>query len=166
MQKQGEDFITARSDDSKKSVPYITSYNFTDTFIRGQKYNEDDAEKFLPGLPLPAASGKPSSFWLDDPSRPIGGKIADVNGVQFGVPNIVYDYQSPHSRDGYMRQDSKVHIIETKDPDRTNEKYKIGLFSKTQFQNFKGNSLAPNAPISPQDLDAEIARVRYKLRSC
>lgn len=153
IQRPNEDFIVGRTDNTKyRSVPYITSYNFDNVTVRGVTQTGDN---FIPGVPLPTNSKvDPGSFWLESESSPLGGKLADAKGVQFGVPNMVYDYQVPFQITGYSNASKRINKItsanDTVDP--------IGLFSKEQFKKFRGSAL--NDTITPETLDEEIARVR------
>ena len=154
IQKPGENYLVSRNTSSKyRSVPYITSYDFTGVSIRGVTHTKDN---FLPGIPLPTNSSvAPGSFWLETPESPLGGKIADSNAIQFGVPNLVYDYQVPFKTTGYTDDNLKINTIQASNPGGDKE---VGLFSKHQFRNFKGTALT--ATVSPQVLDEEVARVR------
>ncbi len=158
-QKENTDYIVSRKDTTKRrSLPYITSYDFKGVTIRGRTYTEGGpgSTNFIPGLPLPTNSAtSPGSFWLTDADRPLGGLVADAEGVQFGVPNMVYDYQTPFKIDGYSTAEDPIHKIVAKTPATEKE---IGLFSRFQFNAFRGNAIT--ATISPQTLDQEIARVR------
>lgn len=162
VQKPNEDYFVGRTDNTKfRSIPYITSYDFNGAKIRGFTYNSA-TDVFVPGLPLPANSTQnPGSFWLEDPNRPLGGLMADPSAIQFGVPNMPYDYDAPWTTTGYSTADERINKIES-DNKPNNQPHPteraIGLFSKTQFQKFRGNNLTPS--ISPQALDQEIARVR------
>ena len=149
--------LIGRTDNLKlRSLPYITSYDFTGTTIRGETY-QDPAVPFIPGLPLPTNSTEdPGSFWLENPSSALGGKVADDQGVQFGVPNLVYDYQDPYRSTGYTLQAESIHKIKSAQGVASDQP--VGLFSKEQFRKFKGNNLTTN--ISPTALDEEIARIK------
>ena len=150
--------ITARTDNKRRSIPYITSYDFENVKIRGQTYNESTGEKFIPGLPLPTNSRQsPGSFWLDDPQRPVGGMLANPNDIQFGVPNMVYDYQVNHQSTGYTLLTDPIFMIKSAS-NTVQPVQPVGLFSAFQFKKFRGNALSSN--ISPQMLDQEIARIR------
>jgi hypothetical protein len=158
-QRPNEGWIVGRTDGTKyRSVPYITSYDFNGTSIRDYTYNENTdkiRDKFIPGLPLPTNSKEaPGSFWLEDSSKPVGGLVADAGGVQFGLPNMVYDYETPFMPAGYTLAKESIYRIETKNE---NEK-PVGLFSRFQFNKFRGTSLS--ATISPSQLDDEIARIK------
>lgn len=158
-QRENTDYIVSRKDTTKRrSLPYITSYDFKGVTIRNQTYTEGGpgSSNFIPGLPLPTNSAtSPGSFWLTDADRPLGGLVADAEGVQFGVPNMVYDYQTPFKIDGYSTAEDPIHKIVAKTPATEKE---IGLFSRYQFNAFRGNAIS--ATISPTTLDEEIARVR------
>jgi hypothetical protein len=158
-QKPNENFIVGRTDALKlRSLPYMTSYKFDGVTIRGKLYSETAAGglKFIPGLPLPTNSTQaPGSFWLESPDKPLGGKLADAGGVQFGVPNLVYDYEVPFRTTGYSLATERIHIIDAKNP---STEQPVGLYAKHQFKKFKGTALSPT--ISPADLDAELARIK------
>lgn len=152
LQRPNEDFLTGRRDNQKfRSVPYITTYDFRGIKIRNETTSDIN---FIPGMPLPTNfSGNPGSFWLENANSPIGGKLADAAGIQFGVPNLVYDYETPFKIDGYSLLTEPINKIFA-----TGNAASIGLFSQFQFAKFKGNALS--ATVSPETLDEEIARVR------
>jgi hypothetical protein len=154
LQKENQDYFLARNDSQKyRSVPYITSYDFRGAKIRNQTYAGNT--KFIPGLPLPTnTNSQAGSFWLEI-GKPLGGLVADASGIQFGVPNMVYDYQVPFRIDGYSNPTLKIHQIKTTD---TSTETPVGLFSRNQYKKFMGPGLS--ATISPESLDHEIARVR------
>ena len=160
FQRENSDFIVGRADTTKRrSLPYITSYDFKGVQIRGRTYTEASGTPgaFIPGLPLPTNStASPGSFWLTAPDRPLGGLIADADGIQFGVPNMVYDYQEPYKITGYSSAVDLIHTIKSNQGDGNGGP--IGLFSNFQFNRFRGTALS--ATISPETLDKEIARVR------
>jgi hypothetical protein len=163
-QRSGENYIRGRTDPFKyRSVPYLTSYQFEGVTIKGDTYSENsnggpNIKKFIPGLPIPTNSNDPKlgKFWLEDPYKPVGGKLSEPKDIQFGVPNLVYDYQQDFRSTGYTEASQMVHIINAKVP---NSEKPVGLFSKIQFDKFKG-SLDPTEPITDEDLKAEIARIR------
>jgi hypothetical protein len=159
-QRPNEGFLIGRTDKLKyRSIPYITSYNFNGVTIRGKTYTEGGATNFIPGLPLPTNSKQaPGAFWLEAPNKPLGGKVPDANGIQFGVPNLVYDYEVPFKTTGYTLSDKAIHIIQASNQDVDPSEQAVGLFSKHQFKQFRGTALSNN--ISPTVLDQEIARVR------
>lgn len=154
-QRENEDFIRQREDNQKRrSVPYITSYDFMGVTIREDTYTGDN---YIPGLPLPTNTTKAAgSFWMKEGS-PIGGLVADAAGVSFGVPNLVYDYETDYQMDGYSDPTKKINLITASTADTAQEKG-VGLYSRYQFNRFRGNALT--AAISPQTLDHEVARVR------
>ncbi len=160
-QKTGENYLTGRTDSLKfRSVPYLTSYKFDGVTIRGKTYTESGTgpndRKFIPGLPLPTNSTQsPGSFWLDGPGNPVGGKLADATRIQFGVPNLVYDYETNFMPTGYTDSSLQIYMINA--VNSSSEKA-IGLFSKNQFKKFRGSSLT--STIGPDQLRHEINRVR------
>ncbi len=157
VQKPNQDYFVGRTDSAKyRSVPYITSYNFNGAQLRAGEVYSSAVDLFRPGLPLPANSKQnPGSFWLETPNSPLGGLIADPSAIQFGVPNLVYEYDAPWTTAGYTTAEEQINRISSDDP--STEKA-VGLFSKSQFAKFRGNDLT--ASIGPQALDQEIARVR------
>jgi hypothetical protein len=161
-QKNGENYITGRTDSLKfRSVPYLTSYKFDGVEIRGKKYSESGTgpndRKFIPGLPLPTNSTEsPGPFWLDSPGNPVGGELGgDATRIQFGVPNLVYDYEQNFKSTGYTEASLQIHMI---DATNSSTEKPIGLFSKNQFKKFKGSALS--STISPDQLRHEINRIR------
>ncbi len=153
-QKQNQDFLTGRADALKfRSVPYITSYDFSGITVRNKSSNNGE---YVPGIPLPTnPPGTP--FWLQSPDSPLGGKVADAGGIQFGVPNMVYDYEAPYTVTGYTSATQSINkVLATGGEFGTADE--VGLYSRFQFNKFKGPALA-NA-VSPETLDAEIGRVR------
>lgn len=158
-------FLTGRSDPLKRrSLPYITSYDFEGVQIRNLIYKANPSQAnesdYIPGLPLPTSAGLGgmSPFWLSDGDSPLGGKVTNVGSVQFGVPNMVYDYNSPYSITGYSNLSDKIYQIKAVNTPTNPSEKEIGLFSKSQFNLFKGS--ISGGTISPDQLDAEIARVR------
>lgn len=151
-QGPNQEFFTGRSDPFKfRSVPYITSVDVTGTtnIVTGAVVGLGD---FAPGIPLPVNSTT-DTFWLKDDASAVGGYAADV---QFGVPNLVYDYQVPFQNTGYTTASDKIHILKSS-INKSNDK-EIGLYSKFQFNKFKGPNLVTD--INQQTLTNEIRRVR------
>lgn len=160
VQKPGEDYFLGRRDTQKRrSVPYITSYDFLGAKIRRSTTGGPGTlgpDQFEPGVPLPINSNtSPGPFWLENENSPLGGLLADASGVKFGVPNMVYDYQVPFSDTGYTLTGDRIYKISAANPA---SEQPVGLFSKFQFAAFKGSAIG--ATVSPQTLDEEIARVR------
>lgn len=158
-QRPSEGYIIGRTDREKyRSIPYITSYDFNGVTIRNQTYVEGSVD-FIPGLPLPTNSrAAPGSFWLEDSTKPIGGRVADAAGIQFGVPNLVYDYEVPFQTTGYTLSSEPVYMIKSSNADVNPTEQPVGLFAKHQFKKFRGTALSNT--ISPTTLNEEIARVK------
>lgn len=153
-QLENQNYIVGRTDPQKyRSIPYVTSHDFNGVSIRGKTYT---GANFIPGLPLPTNSTEaPGSFWVEAPDKPIGGKVTDTTGVQFGVPNLVYDYEVPFMPTGYTLSNEAIFRIKASD---ISTEQPVGLYSKFQFQKFRGTALS--STISPSTLEDEIARVR------
>lgn len=157
-QKDNEDFFTARTDDGKKrSVPYIATLKPEEGRPKGAAPGTKlGLGRFTPGAPLPInfPTNPPGFFWLENETKPIGGFLPG-NDVQFGIPNLVYDYEAGFTSQGYTTHGGAIHTII---PDEnTSGDEAVGLFSKNQFAKFKGGL---GASISQEDLENEIARVK------
>ncbi len=157
-QREGTDYFTGRTDNSKyRSVPYIASLDFVGTRIKGGNGATLPNGKFTPGTPLPINfdSDTPGYFWLKTPQSPVGGLGASSQGVQFGIPNMVYEFEDGFSNAGYQESGSQIHII--KPADGTGGDKNMGLFSRNQFKAFKGSI---GGIVTPDALKQEIQRVR------
>lgn len=156
-QKPNQDFLTGRADALKfRSVPYITSYDFSGVTFRGKT---SDGGVYFPGIPLPT-NPPGSPFWLESPNSPLGGKVADANGIQFGVPNLVYEYEEDFKVTGYTNATQSINkVLATGGgPINFGTAESVGLYSRFQFDKFKGGALSDT--VTPEKLDAEIGRVR------
>jgi hypothetical protein len=162
-QKNGETFFTGRTDPAKyRSVPYFSSLELAGTphrVVDGTNLTNLDLGEFRPGVPLPINfRDAPGYFWLREDGLPVGGVI-DGGDVQFGIPNLVYDYVTPFRIDGYQDRDTPIHRVlpATGNNGRDGDK-PIGLFSKQQFNLFKGPALT--GVVGPDDLVNAIYRAR------
>ncbi len=153
FQPPNMEFYQGRTDTAKKrSVPYIAGLDFVGTpNINGPPLRLGD---FAPGAPLPI-NFENDYFWLKDENSPIGGYINN-NDVQFGLPNLVYDYQTPFSNASYTTATDNINMIRTANTD--SEDKAIGLFSKFQMQQFKGPNLGTD--VSQEVLNNEIRRIK------
>lgn len=155
FQPPNQEYYQGRTDPVKKrSVPYIASLEFAGTPhpLTRVPINLGD---FAPGIPLPINFPN-SYFWLKTPTSPLGGYIAG-NDVQFGLPNLVYDYQTPFTNTGYTDASADINVITTATPESGDKP--IGLFSKFQLQQFKGTALN-NTAVSQDLLNQEIKRIK------
>ncbi len=164
-QKPSEGSLKLREDAGKyRSVPYIASLDVVGTkniFMTGGVVGPG---KYGPGVPLPINLGT-TPFWLAGPDSPIGG-LAQGEPVQFGIPNLVYDFASPGNMDSstYTDSGSRLFTIQPKlsqpsasaPPTYAGDKA-VGLFNHDQFMKFKG---AIGGVVSPQALSDQISRVR------
>jgi len=164
-QKATEGSIRSRTDSGKyRSVPYIASLKIDhvpNPVVNGGFINDGE---YGPGAPLPINIGN-SPFWLERPDSPVGGK-AQGEKVQFGIPNLVYDFiDNPDMNAAvYTHAGSPMFIIDpgqsTPPGDYGGDK-SIGLFNRDQFLAFKGNI---GGQVSPEDLVDQISRVRAATR--
>jgi hypothetical protein len=163
VQQTGQSYLTGRQDPQKRrSVPYISTLD-----LKGALYRELDnwipqslqLGEFRPGVPLPINSGSaPGFFWLEKPSNPLGGIISGGD-IQFGIPNLVYDYQTPFQITGYQHRDDLIHKIEPGNGDQGKAADKpVGLYSRFQFRKFKGEDLV--GEVSYNDLERAIYRAK------
>lgn len=161
-QKPNRDYIQGRTDGGKlRSVPYLSSLEFTGTPIRdllNRQIKNLALGEFYPGVPIPinTGSGSDGYFWLESPDKPVGGWVTD-NTIQFGIPNMVYDYKVPFKDDDYTLKSEAIHKIDTSKG--TEGDRPVGLFSADQFKMFKGDRIG-TVPTTQEVLEEEIARVR------
>jgi hypothetical protein len=160
-QKPTESSLKSRTDSGKyRSVPYISSLDVVGTpnpFLPGGRGLL--AGEYGPGVPLPInLSG--SAFWLETADSPIGGFAAGEK-VQFGIPNLVYDFVSGDMRpDTYINGSEKIYSVRPKNsspPSSYDGDKAVGLFNYDQFVAFRGNI---GGEVSPEDLSDQISRVR------
>lgn len=167
-QAENEDAIKPRTDaEKRRSVPYIMTYTIEGVkqkmpeFISATKaqWVPKDLElgDFAPGVPLPFNGKTPAeSFWLTNPDSAIGGKLTDADGVQFGVPNLVYDFydKSGFMNTGYTDKDAPLFKVQmSKLPSGQG----VGLYSKGQFVQFRGDL---TSTMTSEALEHQVARVR------
>lgn len=155
FQPPDDDAIRVRTDNSKqRSVPYISSLDVVGTsnpFLDPPKTTLE-AGDYAPGAPLPLNLGK--SFWLESTNSPIGG-LASGEIVQFGIPNMVYDFTSGLDANTYTDNGSDLFTIVSKngyDGDKS-----VGLYNRDQFTAFRGNI---SGTVTQQTMLEQIARVR------
>lgn len=152
-----EGFI-GRQDDSKKSVPYLASLDTSGTIAkRGQGATQIGS--YTSGEPMPINfATNPGYFWLQNAQSYVGGRLSDPNAVQFGIPNLVYDYvDSTYSNAKYIDLTSSLHVIKSS-PGSVDKP--VGLYNKEMFAAFKGPNLSPGSPVSVDVLRDEIARIK------
>jgi hypothetical protein len=153
-QKTDDDYIRGRNDEKMRSIPYISSLDVTNT---PNKFLQPPAKlqrgEYGPGAPLPINLN--NSFWLEQPDSPVGGRAPSGQNVQFGIPNLVYDFIGGMNDNEYSVKTEKLHFIRSADAP---SKYKaVGLFNYKQFKKFRGDI---GGNITAERLEDEIARVR------
>jgi hypothetical protein len=159
-QKPSETSIRSRTDTGKfRSVPYIASLDVIGTFNPFLDDNKVDAGEYGPGVPLPINIGT-SPFWLTDADSPIGG-LAQGEPVQFGMPNLVYDFIGGNmDSDAYTDGGSSLFVVKpsasTPPSDFIGDKA-VGLFNHDQFVAFKGDI---GGEVTPEQLADQISRVK------
>jgi len=163
-QKASEQAIRPRGGNRYRSVPYIASLNVEGTPNRYVSGGLLQMGKYASGAPLPIDISDTKRFWIKDENSPVGG-LATGEDVQFGIPNLVYDFVSaggvPTSSmdpNVYSDQGSKLFVI--KPQSDTNDK-SVGLFNYDQFMAFKGQI---SGIITPQMLEEQINRVKAATR--
>ena len=156
-QKGSQAYFTGRNEPQTKrrSVPYITTLDLSSLTKRDG--STLPLGQFIPGAPLPInfSTNPPGYFWLKDENSPLGG-TSNNGDVQFGIPNMVYDYEELYKDTGYTNSVLKINSIKpsvNKDNDKA-----IGLFSKNQFNAFKGAAFT--GAITQEVLESEIDRIR------
>lgn len=161
---QGKDdsVIRSRQDSSKyRSVPYVSSLRIVDAFNRFiPPPNKIQEGQYAPGVPLPVTLNPARPFWLTGPGEAIGGIPASGN-VQFGIPNLVFDFKSAgdFSSVSYSSSNTAINTIE---PGKGNESVmSVGLYSPDQLKKFKGDL---TGTVTPEQLIAHISRVRSATR--
>lgn len=148
--------LTRNDPEKKRSVPYITSLNVVGTEVRqGNSFGVAKLDDYWPGMPLPVNSAT-NAFWINAQGKAVGGLINDGEGVQFGIPNLVYDYERPFDPSTYNPADVSLHIVQTSLGQQADKQ--VGLFSRFQFGKFKGSALASN--VSVQSMEEELARIK------
>ena len=163
VQKEGRDYFQGRTDSTKlRSVPYFSSLDVTGTRKKERPLPGTTAflteGEYTTGAPLPVNGSK--SFWLKDPDGAVGGLFNSGDGVQFGLPNLVYDFtDGSFTSQGYSESNLKIHKI--RPADGVGGDKSIGLFSKDQFRAFKGNI---SGNVDPDTLLNQINRVRAATR--
>jgi hypothetical protein len=158
VQKDGENVIRSRQDTAKyRSVPYISSLNVEGTFNRFLPAPSKLAKgQYGPGVPLPINLDENNPFWLTEPTQPIGG-LPDSGTVMFGIPNLVYDFQSIDNflPDSYSSNNESLHMIAPAEEDQS--VMSVGLYNPDQFKKFRG---AITGIVTTEQLNDQISRVR------
>lgn len=157
-QDQADKTSRTRTDPLKKrSVPYITSLDVLGTVVRkaNNTFGPLGVNEYWPGVPLPVNSAS-NAFWVNGEGKAVGGLITQGDGVQFGIPNLVYDYQKPFDPSTYSPSDVLLHIVKTGLGAVADKQ--VGLYSKYQFGKFKGSALGSN--ISTATMEEELARIK------
>jgi hypothetical protein len=159
-QKASETSTRSRTDTGKyRSVPYISSLkvdNVANSYMNDGMINLGE---YGPGAPLPIDTPD-APFWLQAPDSPVGGS-AQGEKVQFGIPNLVYDFiNGDMNSNNYTDGGSQMFIIQpglSTPPSDFSGDRAVGLFNHDQFKAFKGDIAGQ---VTPADLADQISRVR------
>jgi hypothetical protein len=152
-QRKNQDFLTPRTVGKFRSVPYLAALDVVGT---PNKYlgRPLKSGEFGPGVPLPINTDSP--FWIKEPvqTAAVGGRAS--TGVQFGIPNLVYDFkEGDFSADSYTSNGAELFSIIPKDGFAGDKA--VGLFNHEQFLKFRGNI---GGTVTPEQLEEQILRVR------
>lgn len=159
-QKPTESAIRPRTDDNKyRSVPYIATLKVDQVpnpFMPDGNINDGE---YGPGAPLPINLG-PRPFWLVDADSAVGG-APQGEAVQFGMPNLVYDFIDGNmDANVYTDNGSRLFIMQpgaSTPPNDYSGDRPVGLFNHDQFVAFRGSI---PAEVSPDMLADQILRVK------
>jgi hypothetical protein len=144
--------VSRQDGDKKRSVPYIASLDLTQipNKATGQPLGLGN---FTPGAPLPI-NFQNDFFWLETARSVLGGR--GTGDVQFGIPNLVYDYEQPYLNTGYTAAEEEINMLAPRRNGEGDDR-SIGLFSREQFRRFKGEL---PAQVTQDVLINQIRRVR------
>lgn len=142
--------------DKRRSVPYFSALDVVGTPNRFLDDGKLDDGEFGPGAPLPINISSSRPFWVLSANDPIGGQ-STTSDVQFGIPNLVYDFESINDFDpkNYTHGQDEVNIIQPKQPESAWKP--VGLMNHKQFDKFRGDI---GSKVSYAELEAQVYRVR------
>lgn len=156
FQPEDSSAIRSRLDTSKyRSVPYVSSLDVVKTKNRFLDGGEVGPEQYGPGVPLPINLDSNNPFWLKNSNGPIGG-FPETGNVQFGIPNMVFDFKpGDFTSDSYSSSSDSLNIIQTAKGD--DSVMPIGLYNPEQLAKFRGEI---SGVVSPEQLNAQLSRVK------
>ena len=152
-QRKNQDFLSPRTVGKFRSVPYLAAIDVVGT---PNKYlgRPLQAGEFGPGVPLPINTTTP--FWIQEPvqTAAVGGK--PTSGVQFGLPNLVYDFpDGDFTANSYTSNGAELFTIKPSLGQGGDKA--VGLFNHGQFLKFRGDI---SGTVTPEQLEEQILRVR------
>ena len=139
-------FVQPRSS-KKRSGSYISGLDLTNALDKNG--NQIPSGSYAQGMPLPFNTGD-STFWISGAADAIGG-WTDSNNLRFGIPNLVYEYESgaPYYSTDLIDQISVgASAVPT-----------AGLYNKSQFDQFKAN-LGDTSAVNAAQINEAIYKVR------
>ncbi len=142
--------------DKKRSVPYFSALDVVGTYNRFLDDKKLDEGEFGPGAPLPINISSTRPFWVLNSDDPIGGQ-STTSDVQFGIPNLVYDFESINDFDAknYTHESDDVNVIQPKQKESSWKP--VGLMNHSQFDKFRGDI---GDTVTQAQLVAQVQRVR------
>ncbi len=146
---EGNQEIRAREDEERKTTPYIAGLDMT--FAAGGS--------FKPGMPIPSSA----SFWAN--SLPVlGGTPEASTDVGFGIPNMLYDYESDGelSSHGLAGGQPIMVIKQALSAETPGVNDTKGLYSGFQFRSLKKalGTASPGSAMTSDQVVMAIVRAR------
>jgi hypothetical protein len=145
-----DSYLIPRTEASQnRSLPYISGI-------------KTPAGDFKAGRPIPHSQ----DFWVEDSSSVIGGAPTSGVDVKFGVPNILYDFESYSDLENHtQRSGGGLLAIEEKTTSSGSDKEDLGLYDGKQFSKFASHLDITNpALISAIQIERAIESVRQPTR--
>ena len=146
--------LAARSDDNR-SAPFVSGLHLEAAATTG----------FKPGMPIPPSQ----NFWTNSVSSTLLGGVPGTNAhIYFGIPNLIYDFDS--SSDLSAQQSGSQHPVQIIDPlisasGTTQEK--VGLYLRPQMKALKQSILGfgtAGSTMTGDDVMKAIVRSRRPTR--
>ncbi len=164
---QGNDSeVKTRDTDKRTSSNYISAFNLEN--VPDISTDAGAAQVLTGGYPIPTTQ----NFWVTSTgSQVIGGNPVVSGGVGFGIPNIIYDFDSyseiaslgngilPINDLRNATNDNQAYVVPVPERD-------FGLYDKEQFRKFKSNKVGAGgaAIFSIQEIRRSLHRVRRATR--
>jgi hypothetical protein len=113
---------------------------------------------FKPGLPIPLGT----NFWVRSASDILGGVPGAASGVKFGVPNLIYDFNSPAQIRDMATGGQFIHTINNRASFNSPPAENRGLYNTNQFLSLSSNlpALGPGVIMTPPQVEAAMEGVR------
>ena len=149
----GERVLPRNEPGLSRSAPYVSGF---DTNVFGDRWE--------PGLPLPISP----NFWIIDGTRPLGGTPIGGAEIYFGIPNLVYDFESIGDIIPMDGADVDIEILGPALSQGLAEipKETLGLYNTLQYQSFRSNLVSggSNIVLTPEVVVESLNRARRPTR--